>query len=152
MKIYILGSNSFMHKMVAITDLLIAKGFNAFIIEDYRELVSGKRLGQIKDWDLGEKAKVKIENDYFRKHYAHILEAEAVLFINETKILKDGTEIENYIGGNVLIEMGQAYVNNKKIFLLNSVPTDIRLTYLDEIKAMQPICLNGDIDNLKLFI
>jgi len=38
---------------------------------------------------------------------------------------------------NVLIEMGQAYVNNKKIFFLYDMPSE--LPNMDEIEAMDPI-------------
>ena len=55
--------------------------------------------------------------------------------------------IQNYIGGNVLMEMGQAYVNHKKIFFLNGMPSG--LAYMDEIEAMDPICLNGDLSEIK---
>jgi len=143
MKIYTLGSNAFMHKMVEITDKLISIGVDSFIAPHYRELVAGKRDEQIKLWNAGEKAKVKRDNDYFRLHYKHILESDAILVVNETK-----NGIENYIGGNVLIEMGQAYVNDKKIYLLNGMPKD--LSYLDEIIAMDPICLDGKFEKLKI--
>ncbi len=141
MKIYVLGSNSFMHKMVETTDKLLELGVDAFIHPDYRQLVKGERKEQIKQWEAGEKARVKIENDYFRQHYAHILESDGILVINERK-----NDIDNYIGGNVLIEMGQSYVNDKKIFLLNNIPDN--LSYSDEIKALQPICLNGDLSKI----
>lgn len=144
MRIYILGSSSFMKRMVEVTDLLVGMGVDAFIHNDYRELVEGKREEQLRRFNNGEEAQIKIEYDYLRSHYKHILECDAVLFVNDTK-----NGIENYIGGNVLIEMGQAYVNNKRIFFLNGMPTDPRLTYLDEIVAMQPICLNGDLGQLK---
>lgn len=143
MKIYTLGSNAFMHKMVGVTDKLISMGVDSFIAPHYRELVEGKRDEQIKLWNAGEKAKVKRENDYFRLHYKHILESDAILVVND---IKNG--IENYIGGNVLIEMGQAYVNDKKIYLLNGIPKD--LSYLDEIIAMDPICLYGELEKLKI--
>ncbi|MEX2405238.1 MAG: hypothetical protein WD579_01405, partial [Candidatus Paceibacterota bacterium] len=81
------------------------------------------------------------ENNYLKVHYAHILESDAILVIN---IEKKG--IQNYIGGNCLIEMGQAYVNDKKIYLLNNIPTN--LPYVDEIEAMDPICLDGDLSNM----
>ena len=42
--------------------------------------------------------------------------------------------------------MGQAYVNNKKIFLLTEVPT--YSSFVDEIEAMDPICLHGELTNI----
>ena len=147
MKIYTLGSNAFMHKMVEVTDKLIEMGVDSFIAEHYRKLVNGELKEQEEMWDKGEKAQVKIKYDYFRLHYKHILESDAIMIVNETK-----NGIENYIGGNVLIEMGQAYVNNKKIFFLNGMPSSEKITYLDEIKALQPICLEGNLENIKKYI
>lgn len=45
------------------------------------------------------------------------------------------------------MEMGMAYVNDKKIFLLNGIPKDS--PYLDEIEAMDPVCLSGDLKKIK---
>ncbi|PIS41507.1 MAG: hypothetical protein COT25_02780 [Candidatus Kerfeldbacteria bacterium CG08_land_8_20_14_0_20_42_7] len=53
--------------------------------------------------------------------------------------------VNDYIGGNALMEMGFAYVNNKKIFLLNDIPG---MQYTDEIRAMHPIVLHGDLANM----
>jgi hypothetical protein len=50
--------------------------------------------------------------------------------------------IKNYIGGNVFLEMGFAHVLNKKIYLYNDIPESL---FKDEIIAMQPTVLNGDI-------
>ncbi len=85
MKIYILGSSSFMKKMVEVTDQLVGMGVDAFIHNDYRELVEGKREEQLKRFNNGEEAQIKIEYDYLRSHYKHILECDAALFVNETK-------------------------------------------------------------------
>jgi predicted RNA-binding protein with PUA domain len=52
----------------------------------------------------------------------------------------------NYIGGNAFLEMGFAHILNKKIFLLNEIP---EMIYTDEILAMQPIVLNGDLSKIK---
>ncbi len=54
--------------------------------------------------------------------------------------------IDNYIGGNTFLEMGFAYVLAKKIFLWQDIP---EMIYTDEIKAMQPIILNGDLNKIK---
>ncbi len=145
MKIYTLGSNAFMHKMVEVTDKLISMGLDSFIHENYRQLVSGELDYQVKLWSEGERARVKKEYDYFRQHYKHILESDAILIVNDEK-----NGIKNYIGGNVLIEMGQAYVNDKKIFFLNGLPSG--LSYQDEIIALEPICLEGNLENLKKYI
>lgn len=147
MKIYTLGSNSFMNKMVKVTDELVAMNINSFIHENYRQLVNGELDYQVQLWTAGEKARVKKEYDYFRQHYKHILESDAILIVNEEK-----NGIQNYIGGNVLIEMGQAYVNDKKIFFLYGMPTDKRIAYLDEIIALEPICLEGELENIKKYI
>lgn len=145
MRIYILGSNAFMKKMVEVTDQLIQLGVNAHIAPHYREMVAGTgRQDMLNMYLQGERAEVKQKYNTFMLHYNLILESDAVLFVNETK-----NGIENYIGGNVLIEMGQAYVNNKKIFFLNNMPTNPKLTYLDEIVAMQPICLGGQLSLVK---
>jgi hypothetical protein len=45
------------------------------------------------------------------------------------------------------MEMGMAYVNGKKIFLFNDIPAEA--SYLDEIKAMDPICLKGDLSAIQ---
>ncbi|MCL5782195.1 MAG: hypothetical protein M1459_02460 [Patescibacteria group bacterium] len=85
--------------------------------------------------------KIYVSHDYIRSHYKHILESDAILIVNNEK-----HGVKNYIGGNVLMEMGMAYVNNKKIFFLTEMPTEA--PYLDEIHAMQPICLHGDLINI----
>lgn len=141
MKIYVLGSTSFMKEMVTAKDKLRSLGFDGWIHPDYEAFVRGEKQDVLKRAANGEHAAVKRENDYLRVHYRHILESDAVLVVNLEK-----HNVENYIGGNALIEMGQAYVNNKKIFLLNGIPN---MPYTAEIECMDPICLNGDLANIK---
>ena len=64
--------------------------------------------------------------------------ADTVLVLN---IDKNG--IENYVGGNTLMEIGFAHVLNQKIFMLNPIP---QMPYCQtEIEAVKPIILNGDL-------
>lgn len=93
----------------------------------------------------GEHAQVKIDRDYHRYNFKNIKESDTVLVVNEPKEGK-----ENYIGGNTLMEMGQAYVLGKKIFILYNLPGDV--SYLDEIKSLEPICLHGDLEKIMDFI
>ena len=141
MKIYVLGSNYFMKEMVDCKNKLRELGYDGWIHPDYEAFVRGDKKEILERWAKGERAALKRENNYLKTHYKHILESNAILIVN---LEKKGTK--NYIGGNVLIEMGQAYVNNKKIFLLGDIPE--KSPYRDEIEAMDPICLHGDLKNI----
>jgi hypothetical protein len=144
MKIYVLGSTTFVEDMVAAVDKIKAVGHEGWIHPHYVDYVFHKDLPNIKR-DLertknGEHAQVKIDNDYLREHYNNILNSDAVFVVN---LEKNG--IKNYIGGNVLIELGQAYVNDKKIFLLNPIPD---LPYTEEIVSVGPVVISGDYSQI----
>jgi len=141
MRIYVLGSNFFMKEMVKCKDKLCALGYDGWIHPHYEAMVRGEMPGHLARLKNGEQAILKRENDYLKVHYRHILESDAILIVN---LEKNGRK--NYIGGNALIEMGQAHVHDKKIFLLGEIPSDI--SYVDEIIAMDPICLHGDLRNI----
>jgi hypothetical protein len=145
MKIYVLGSNSFMKEMVACSAKLREHGYEGWIHPDYEAFVRGEKQDILKRALSGEHAAVIRENDYLKTHYRNIQKSDAVLIINAEKKGK-----KNYIGGSVLIEMGQSYVNDKKIFLLNDIPRES--AYLEEIEAMDPICLQGDLNNIKKYV
>jgi len=68
--------------------------------------------------------------------------SDAVLVLNYDK-----NGIENYIGGNTLMEIGFAHVLNQKIFLMNPIP-EIPY-YKSEIEAMKPIIINKDLSLIK---
>jgi hypothetical protein len=104
--------------------------------------VNGKTVAFIEGALPGESADFKRAHDYIRQHYNHILQSDAILIVN---LEKKG--IKNYIGGNCLMEMGMAYVNGKKIFLLNGIPSEA--SYVDEIIAMDPVCLKGNLSAIK---
>ena len=132
-----------MKEMVDCKNRLCELGYDGWIHPHYEALVRGERpehadkIFNKDNYAPHEHAAIKRENDYLRVHYRHICESDAILVVNNER-----HGVQNYIGGNVLIEMGQAYVNNKKIFLLNDVPD---MPYTDEILAMDPQCLNGDL-------
>src|SRR3989344_9492927 len=126
MKIYVLGSSHFKKEMVKCSEKLRELGHDGWIHPDYEAYVRGKKQDIIERWVKGERAAIKRENNYLKTHYKHIIESDGILIVNAEK-----SGIKNYIGGNVLIEMGQAYVHDKKIFFLYDMPT--KSPYLDEI-------------------
>jgi hypothetical protein len=142
MKIYVLGSNAFVQDMVAAKNKLCELGYEGWIHPDYEAYARGEKQDHYERFAKGEQASVKRENNYLRVHYQHILESDAVLIVNNTK-----NGVENYIGGNALMEMGQAYVNDRKIFLLNDIPKTF--PYTTEIEAMDPVCLRGDLSSIR---
>jgi hypothetical protein len=139
MKITICGSSTFMKEMVEFRNKLNQMGHDAILHQIYVDWVNGKNLKLRKKLET-EHAEVKKKLDVFKWYYNSIVNSDAILVLNFTK-----NGVENYIGGNVLMEMGFAYVNDKKIFLLNPVP---EIGHKDEIVAMDPIVLNGDLNKI----
>lgn len=137
MKIVICGSMTTAKAMLSAKEKLVAMGHSVTIpdfTEDYTQMES-------LDHVASELAKNKIEHDLIKKYYDKIKDGDAILVINEDKNGK-----VNYVGGNSFLEMGFAHVLNKKIFLLNPIP---ELSYSDEIIAMQPIIINGDLKKIE---
>lgn len=84
------------------------------------------------------------QTDVIIRYWNFIKNSEAILVLNLNK-----KGIDNYIGGNTLMEIGFAYGHGKKIFLFNPIPQrSERMHYVDEILDMNPIVINGDLAKL----
>ncbi len=90
----------------------------------------------------------KNPKDYKKKafltkhHFNKITNGDAVLVLNYKK-----NNVEGYIGGAVLNEMAIAFYFKKPIYILNPISTS--LSYTEEILAMNPIILNGDLSLIR---
>ncbi len=144
MKITILGSSAFRKEKVELYDALKELGHEPIIHPHYIESVKEGKTEIMDRIDKGEHAQLKIEKDYIMWYYNAIVSSDAVLVVN---LEKNGQK--NYIGGNVFLEIGFAYVNKKKIFMYNDYPAKNDCKYLDEIEAMQPVSINGDLSKIK---
>ena len=136
MKIVICGSMAFSREMVEIAEKLKQSEHEAILprnTENYASRSLKEEIGS-------ESTENKIKYDLIREYYSEIKNFDAVLIVN-----KDKNNIPGYIGGNAFLEMGFAHALNKKIYLLNDIP---EMIYTDEIKAMQPIVLRGDLDKI----
>ncbi|HRY36695.1 MAG TPA: hypothetical protein P5230_02310 [Candidatus Magasanikbacteria bacterium] len=132
MKITICGSMAFAKEMVSMQKQLETLGHKVIVPANLEKHAAGTM-------SMENKAE-KIELDLIRGYFEEIKKTDAVLVLNYDK-----NNIKNYIGGNSLIEMAFAHVLNKKIFLLNAIP---QISYSDEIEAMQPVILNGDVSSI----
>jgi len=139
MKITICGSVSFSKEMVEFKDRLGKIAHKAIVCPVMEDLALGKNPELLKKIEENH-ARVKKEGGFIKWYYNSIVNSDAILVVN-----LDKKGIKNYIGGNTLMEIAFAYVNNKKIFLLNPIPD---ISYRDEILAMEPIILNGNLTKI----
>ena len=97
---------------------------------------------EVGDWHLKTLSVYKNKHKSWAvtNHFNKIKQADAVLVVNQTK-----NAVKNYIGGNTLMEIGFAYYLKKPIYLLNPIP---KLSYTEEIKAVQPVILNGNLSQI----
>ncbi|MFA5359483.1 MAG: hypothetical protein WC349_00780 [Patescibacteria group bacterium] len=147
MKITICGSISSSAKMIETADELTNLGYACELPYSTRKIKCGELilescLKEIKT-NGDKKLRREADVDVIKEHFEFIKNSDAILVVN---IDKNG--IKNYIGGNVLMEIGFAYVLEKKIFLLNPIP---EVGYKNEIIAMQPIILNSDLNKIRNF-
>lgn len=142
MKIVICGSLVFVHEMDEVANKLKEIGHEP-VVPLGVDLVKTRGVTLEKFEDLkerGEHHKLTIQYDAIRKHYHKIVEGDAILVTNWEK-----KGIPNYIGGNTFLEMGFAHVHHKPIYILNGIPD---LPYADEIHAMEPTVLKGELEGL----
>lgn len=146
MRIVVLGSMKFADKLVEIHNKLKELGHEPIVHERLFSFADGTS-GEMNDLKNNrvEHSEIKRKFNYIKGWHDLILKGDAILVCNYDK-----GEIKGYIGGNTLIEMGSAYVNNKKIFLLNSIPTEV--PYSEEINAMvdNENILNYDLSKIPI--
>jgi len=142
MKITVCGSIKFAKELVDIYNKLKELGCEPKMHEQMFALAKGT-AGQLIDTANGmESSEIKRKYDYIKWWHNCIKESDAILVCNFDK-----NGIKNYIGGNVLMEIGFAHVDNKKVFLLNPIPGEV--PYTDELKAMVDVVLNGDLSKIQ---
>ena len=141
MKITICGSIKFADKLVETYKELEKLGHEPVMHKDMFKVADGT-AAELKEIGNGvEHHEIKRKYGYIKWWYNSIKNSDAILVCNFDK-----NGIKNYIGGNTLIEIGFAHVNDKKVFLLNSMPENLQ--YIDEIKAMADVALNGDLNKI----
>jgi hypothetical protein len=144
MKIAICASIEFTPKIKEIADLLTKQGHEVEIPLTSQKILRGELTLEnfLKEKEeKGDGAFRKIKDDVIIRYFEIIKGIDALFVLNMEK-----KGIPNYIGGNTFLEMGFAHVLGKPIYLYNEVPD---MLYADEIIAMQPIALNGNISKIK---
>jgi len=143
MKIGLIHSLDFSKEAVAIQKKLETDGHVVSLCYSAKRIKTGDlSVDEVSDMkNSGKFSEYTISKDLIKWNWERIQKDEAILVVNITK-----NGIEDYIGGNTLLEMGFAYVSNKKIFLWNNTPD---MPYTDELLAMKPVVINQDVSLIK---
>lgn len=147
MKITLCGSINFYEEMLKVKEELEKKGHEVKLppIEvenDKGERIPVKQYYQLRKEETNDSSWVwKRKEEAMRVHFDKVAWSDSILVLNYTK-----RDIENYIGGNTLMEMSLAFHLNKKIFLLNNIP---ELSYKEEILGMFPVIINNNLELIK---
>jgi hypothetical protein len=137
MKITVCGSMTFYVEMRAVKDGLEVLGHEVCLpIENFEDIPIEAQA----DITEEEIVNAKIEYDFIRKHFRNIEQSDVILVLNYEK-----KGIPGYIGGNTFLEMGHAFGMKKTIYLMYPIP---EMEYLTEMKAMQPIVIDGDLTKI----
>ena len=137
MKIVICGSMSSSVEMLAAKNELVRMGHEVVLPHD-TELYATQVL---KSETAHESTQNKIQGDLIRKYFEIIKNSDAVLVVN-----LDKNGVSHYIGGNSFLEIAFGHVLGKEVYILNELP---EMSYLDELRAMQPTILYGDLSRLQ---
>lgn len=138
----ICSSANFYRQAVDVQDFLEDAGYEAIVP------ITAERMKASGDFDASHyRTWLTDSNDYHKKttlmktHFKEVEKGDVCLVLNYEK-----HGIQNYIGGNVLIEMALALYLDKPIIILNEIPEESN--FLEEIIAMDPIVVHGNNDEL----
>lgn len=139
MKIVICGSIKFAEEMKSVGRQLEAMGHEVLLPYSAEAGHTKPFWAELRKKSLREFALLKGERT--AGHFGKIVEGDAVLVLNYDK---DGKR--NYIGPATFLEMGVAFHEKKKIFLLNPfLESDPNY---EELLALQPAVLHGDLKKI----
>lgn len=136
MKILIICSKAFYKDIMPIKTKLEEMGHIVELPNSYYESDAEK-----KSWELGEKEHAKFKERMMKMSRDRIGNMDAVLTLNFDK-----NGMKNYIGGATFLEVYEAFMQNKKIYLYNDIPEGL---LYDEISGFSPIVIHGDLGLIK---
>lgn len=134
-KLVVCSSASFYKTVVTLSYELEALGIDVVLPKNAQKM---KEEGDQPSRPIGHAEKAML----IRTHFNKIAQCDAIIVTNYDKPDK-----QNYIGPNVLMEMGIAFFLKKPIYILNDCPSDSPL--LDEILGLEPVFLKGDTSKLE---
>ena len=136
MKILVICSKAFYNRIDLIKQKLEEMGHSIALPNSYDNPGAEKEA-----WSLGDKAHAEFKKRMFQQSEATISNMDAVLTLNFDKNGKP-----NYIGGATFLELYEAFMKGKKIYMYNPIPEGM---LYDEIAGFSPIIIDGNLDLVK---
>lgn len=135
MKLFIICSKRFYDRIPEINQTLKNLGHETVLPNCYEDPGTEERMKSEGD---AEHARWKAS---MLRHSGDVISTvDGVLVLNFDK---DGDE--SYIGGATFLEMYEAFLQNKKIFLYNCIPSSI---LSDEIRGFAPVILHQELKRI----
>jgi len=146
MKITICGSIAFYDEMLNIKSKLELLGHevklppheikddNGIMISVKEYYTKRKSTTNDDSWIWDRKAEA------ITNHFDKVRWADVILVTNYNK-----NNINGYVGGNTLMEMGVAFFLKKPIHLLKQIP---KISYKEEIIGMKPVVIDNDLGKI----
>lgn len=140
--ITICSSVAFYRQAVDIRNVLVQHGYTVLLpdIALKMEETGDFEVSHYKEWWEDANAYTKKAN-LMKGHFNKVAKGDVTLVLNYEKHGQP-----NYIGGNVLMEMGLAQHLGKPIYILNGLPEGS--SFEEEILGVLPVFLNGNLDLL----
>jgi hypothetical protein len=135
MKIFLICSKAFYPQLATIQATLQAAGHEIVLPSSYDNPTS-----EVEAREKGEHSTFK--QQMFLASHTIIGEMDAVLALNFDK---NGQK--NYIGGSTFLELYEAFMQGKKIFLYHDIPEGM---LFDEISGFSPVVINEDLSKIGL--
>ncbi len=136
MKIFICCSKYLYHKIPEIKEKLEKAGHEIILPNSFEEPLKEEEMKKI-----SKEEHIKWKSNMLKLQEEKVKKSDALLILNFEK-----NNQPNYIGGATFLEIFKAWSLNKKTFLFNPIPDNI---LKDELTAMNPIILNGDLSLIK---
>ena len=136
MRVYIVCSKAFYGKIPPIKDQLEASGYQVTLPNSFD---NPTKEFEMKAVGAAEHAQWKGEK--LREGLVKVHDSDVVLVLNFEKNGQPG-----YIGGATFMEIAEAWVHHKPLYFYNPVPEGM---LHDELVAMTPVIINGDLSLMK---
>ena len=131
-KLFIICSKAFYDKIPPIKEALEKAGWEIKLPNEY------ENPNAENEWYLkGENEHARMKGEMFRQSREKIKEIDAVLALNFDK-----NNQKNYIGGSTFLELYEAFMERKSIYLYNDIPEGL---LFDEIKGFSPKIIHGNL-------